>query len=98
MLLSSILQILNQHQLQLSTVEKKSKSETKEPFVIPKESSSPLDALNNEIAAAAGLLRPISVEPGQSPVALPGPNLDELLHIIEKFKEPIQSRVLDVFE
>ena len=98
MLLSSILQILNQNQPQSSTFERPAKSSATESFSVPKEASSGLKELEAEIASAAGLLRPISIEPGQAPVSLPGLNLEELMQIIAKIKEPNQSRVLDVFE
>jgi hypothetical protein len=99
MLLSSILQILSQYQPQSKTVEKMSQPSTREVFSIPaQDASSGLQQLEQEIASAAGLLRPISAEPGQAPVSLPGPNIEELKQLISKFKTQNKSRVLDVFE
>jgi hypothetical protein len=103
MLLSSVLQILNQYQPQpAATVEKTLKTPTITPATetisIEQEASPGLDTLQIEIAAAAGLLRPLSPDPGMSPVALPGPSLEELMQIIDKLKAPDQSRVVDVFE
>jgi hypothetical protein len=98
MLLSSILQILNQYDPQPHAVARMSAPPGGETFSIQVQAASGLQELEAQIAAAAGLLRPISVEPGQAPVALPGPNLEELMQIIAKLKEPKESRVLDVFE
>jgi hypothetical protein len=103
MLLSSVLQILNQYQPQsAAAVEKTSKTPARSPaietFSVEQEASPGLETLKIEIAAAAGLLRPLSPDPDMSPVALPGPSLEELMQIIEKLKAPDQSRVIDVFE
>jgi hypothetical protein len=60
--------------------------------------ASGLKELESEIANAAGLLRPLSPDPGVTPVRLPGPNLEELKQIITKLKEANRSHVVDVFE
>jgi hypothetical protein len=57
-----------------------------------------LKAIEKEIAAAAGLLRPSHVASrGDMPPAA-GPNLEELIRAVSKFEESQQSRVVDVFE
>jgi hypothetical protein len=106
MLLASILQILNEYKAQpavkpAAAVEKTDPktftfSETEKTS---KELEKPgLQQLESEIAAAAGLLRPLSIDPDLAPIKLPGPNLEELMQIIEKLKEPYKTRVVDRFE
>ncbi len=106
MLLSSILQILNQYQQPQTAVkltaaagkavEKTSNSPS--PAIFSVEQENPVEKIESEIAAAAGLLRPLSVDPNVTQVALPGLNLEELMQIVAKLKEPYKSHMLDVFE
>jgi hypothetical protein len=106
MLLASILQILNEYKSQpavkpaaavAKTVLKSSASSDFEKFA--KELENPgLEQIESEIAAAAGLLRPLSVDPNVTPVNLPGPNLEELMQMVKKLKEPYKKSVVDMFE
>jgi hypothetical protein len=100
MLLSSILQILNQYQPQTAAMEKTSKAQDPpiKSFSVEQEASPGLETLKVEVAAAAGLLRPLSPDPGVSPVTLPGPSFEELIQMIEKIKATEDPRVIDVFE
>jgi hypothetical protein len=97
MLLSSILQILNQNQPQPAATEKTLINPAPQSFFADLEASG-LKELQSEIATAAGLLRPLSPDPNVTPVRLPGPNLEELVQIITKLKEKNQAHVVDVFE
>jgi hypothetical protein len=97
MLLSSILQILNQYLPQPAATERTPKAPAPKSFSAEMESSG-LKELKSEIATAAGLLRPLSPDPNVTPVRLPGPNLEELTQIIAKLKEENQPHVVDVFE
>jgi hypothetical protein len=97
MLLSSILQILNQYQSQPAATEKTLIDPASEAFLAELEVSG-LKELQSEIATAAGLLRPLSPDPAVTPVRLPGPNLEELVQIITKLKEKNPTHVVDVFE
>jgi hypothetical protein len=93
MLLSSILRILVQNQPQLSPSET-----SKHPKIPPKtDEASSLQKIENEIAAAAELLKPSGVE-AQTGNPQPGPFLEELRRAITKFEKSDQSRVVDVFE
>jgi hypothetical protein len=95
MLLPSILQILNENQTQ--PVHKKTVNPVSPaPFSIAQENSA-LREIRQEIATAAGLLRPLSPEHIE-PVTLRGPSLEELMQTIAKLKESKPSRVVDVFE
>jgi hypothetical protein len=96
MLLSSILQILNQYQTQAPAYQKAAEPPSQATFSAALEASG-LQKIQLEIAAASGLLRPLSPE-HIDPVTLTGPSLDELMQMIAKLKEPNQSRVVDVFE
>jgi hypothetical protein len=112
MLQASILQILNQYQPQPAASERISKAPASEAPAnetfsdeqveqvkqVEQELSPSLEELQIEIATAAGLLRPISTEPGQTPVSLPGPTIEELMQIVAKFKAPEETRIIDVFE
>jgi hypothetical protein len=95
MLLPSILQILNQSQSQPAAIQK-TVQPSAETFSAAMEASG-LQQIRQEIAAAAGLLRPLSPEHIE-PVTLTGPNLEELMQTIAKLKEPYKTRVVDVFE
>ncbi len=95
MLLSSILQILNQYQPQ-PVASQKTVQPSAETFSAALENSG-LQKIRMEIAAAAGLLRPLSPEHIE-PVTLTGPSLEKLMQTIAKLKESGQSRVVDVFE
>lgn len=97
MLLSSILQILNQYRPQPAATENALKAPAPQSFFAEMEASG-LKELQSEIAIAAGLLRPLSPDPNLTPVRLPGPNLEELTQIIAKLKETNRSHVVDVFE
>ena len=96
MLLSSILQILNAYQPQMQ-VHQKAAVPPSSSTASAAEETSGLRKISLEIAAAAGLLRPLSPE-HLTPVTLAGPSLEELIQTIAKLKEPNQSRYIDVFE
>jgi hypothetical protein len=96
MLMSSILQILSQYQTQQPVFQKAVTPASPATFAAALESSG-LQQIQLEIAAAAGLLRPLSPE-HIDPVTLAGPNLEELMQTIAKLKEPITPRQIDVFE
>ena len=98
MLLSSILQMLDQYPAQLKVAEAARPifpqgEETPNP-----ENVSGLKKIELEIAAAAGLLRPLSVMP--DPVMPPpaGPSLEELIRAVSKFEKSDETRVVDMFE
>jgi hypothetical protein len=93
MLLSSILRILDQNKLQLGLSE-----QPRTPKLLPgTDDASGLQTIENEIAAAAELVKPsdVKIQPG-NPQG--GPFLEELLRAITKFEKSDQSRVVDVFE
>jgi hypothetical protein len=96
MLLSSILQILTQYQPQPQAYQKAVAPPSPATFSAALEASG-LQKIRLEIAAASGLLRPLSPEHIE-PVTLAGPSLEELMQTIAKLREPNQSRVVDVFE
>ena len=56
-----------------------------------------LEKIQQEIAAAAGLLTPLNTA-AEPPAPRPGPSLEGLLQTLTKFNEADQSRVVDVFE
>lgn len=60
--------------------------------------SSGLQKIESEIAAAAGLLRPLGPCPQSPATGSPGPRLEGLLRTIAKFEKPDRSRFVDVFE
>jgi hypothetical protein len=98
MLLSSILQILNQNRPQPAAVGSAPKAPPVQKSFSAELESSGLKELKSEIATAAGLLRPLCSDPKVTPVRLPGPNLEELTQIIAKLKEENQTHIVDVFE
>lgn len=100
MLLSSILRILEGDQLQPETVAK-----IKNPSVAAfKETLDSADAalglkkIEQQMAEAAGLLRPMTE--GVNPVSakLSGPSPEELLRAITEYQKQSRSRIVDVFE
>lgn len=72
------------------------KSEKARP-VEQEEEKTVLQKLEQEIAAAAGLVRPLNSMQHPDPVP-PGPFFEELLRAIENLRKPDESRVVDVFE
>jgi hypothetical protein len=109
MLISSILQILDQQSFQPKATKKAFEMAAENAaaqFRIPNqaattevaEESSGLHKIELEIAAAAGLLRPLSLEHPLPAAAHPGPSAEELIRAITKFERPHRSRFVDVFE
>ncbi len=103
MLISSMLQILNQYQPQPAAADEASAAPIETPvnpeiYSVQQEEAHALAKLQLDIAAAAGLLRPLSPDPDMSPISLPGPSLEELMQIIDNLKAVEESRVVDVFE
>ena len=96
MLLSSILEILNQYRPEPPAYQRAAKPPPAATSSAAEQTSG-LQKIRLEIAAEAGLLRPLSPERIE-PVNLTGPNLEELMQTIAKLKEPNKSRVVDVFE
>ena len=94
MLLPSILRILVQNQSQLSRPEQ-AKSSKAPPGT---DEASGLQKIENEIAAAAELVKPSGVEAQSAGNPSPGPFMEELLRAITKFEKSDESRVVDVFE
>jgi len=97
MLLSSILQILDQYRTQPKVVEKTHVEKFELKMDSSAEAGSGLQKIEDEIAVAAGLLKPpMSPPPAQTPSA--GQNLDELIRALTKFEKSERSKVVDVFE
>ncbi len=97
MLLSSILQILNQHQAQPKVVEKTSSTEKFELNLPPlKNEAANIKRIEVEVMAAAGPPRPLMPNPAGTLLA--GLSLEELIRAVTKFEQPERSRVVDVFE
>ncbi len=97
MLLSSILHILDQNQVQPKVVEKPKPGFAAELSAAVEEITG-LNPGNAGTAVSAEFLNAANVE-GQSPEKLrTASNLEELLKIITKFEKSNQSRVVDVFE
>ncbi len=94
MLLPSIVKLLDQNQAQLKAA---APSKAKPPVSNP-QSSPGLQTIEQEIAAAAELVKPSGVEKPASGPSPTGPFLEELLRAITKFEKSEQSRVVDVFE
>ena len=98
MLLPSILQMLDHYPGQQRIAQKDgTNSLQRQEFILP-ENVSGLRKIELEIAAAAGLLRPLSVmpDPIMSPPA--SPSLEELIRAVSKFERPDEQHVVDVFE
>jgi hypothetical protein len=96
MLLSSILQILNERQLQPKAAVK-SEIEKFEMEAIPTVEKTPgLQKIEIEIAATTGFARPLMPYP--TGTLLAGLSLEELIKAVTKFEKAEQSRVVDVFE
>jgi hypothetical protein len=97
MLLSSILQILNQNQAQPKVVERASHTEK---FVLdlapPKEEIAGGRKNEIEVMTAAGLGGPQTPHPAGTLLA--GLSLEELIRAVTKFEKPEPTRVVDVFE
>ena len=97
MLLSSILQILSQHQAQPKVVEKTSNTEKFELNLSPQDKEAAnVRKIEVEVMTAAGLSRPLM--PNPTGTLLAGLSLEELIRAVTKFEQPERSRVVDVFE
>jgi hypothetical protein len=97
MLLSSILQILDQNQVQPRVVEKPKPGFEAELSAAVKGMAG-LEENSPELAGTVEFVNPANFE-CQSPEKLKAAsNLEELLKIITKFEKSNQSRVVDVFE
>jgi hypothetical protein len=97
MLLPTILRILDQRQPQPVVVEK-IKTPPSSATTAAAEESSGLKKIELQIAAAAGLLRPLNPVPHTAAVNLTRPSLEELLRTIADLKKPDQAPKVDVFE
>jgi hypothetical protein len=97
MLLSSILRLLEQRLAQPGVV-KKPEPQPGYAAIAAAQEASGLKKIELEIAAAAGLLRPIHPDPQLPGANLAGPALEELLRTIADLKKSDQSRFVDVFE
>jgi hypothetical protein len=98
MLIPSILWILDQYRAQQKP-SAKAEAKTPEPELslgtaVSMEESSALQQIEKEIAAAAGLLRPLL--PPQSGWTQTGTK--ELINAVTKFEKAREARVVDVFE
>jgi hypothetical protein len=98
MLLSSILQMLDQYPPQSKAAETARLKTPQKEEALSLENTSGLKKIELEIAAAAGLLRPLSVMPDPTMPPPAGPSLEELIRAISKFDKSDESRVVDVFE
>ncbi len=97
MLLSSILQILNQHQAQPKIVDKTSNTEKFELNLSPpKKEAANARKIEVEVMATAGVPGPLMPNPAGTLLA--GLSLEELIRAVTKFEQPERSRVVDVFE
>jgi hypothetical protein len=96
MLLSSILQILNQNQAQPKVVEKAQNMEKFELDLGPLKKET-ANAKKTEIGATAttGPAGPLAQPTG---TILAGLSLEELIRAVTKFENPEPTRVVDVFE
>jgi hypothetical protein len=94
MLLSSILSILDKHDLQPQSV---TAPDVSEPFRIEScqyaEKMQEPRKVQTEIATAAGMLRPLIPSPG-----VPSTNIGELIRAVAKFEQKENERMIDVFE
>jgi hypothetical protein len=96
MLLSSILQMLNLYAAQPKAGQKKTETIEFKIDQLSEEKSGP-KKLELE-AAAAGLLKPLSMMPDIKMPPPVRPSLEELIRAISKFEETEEIRVVDVFE
>ena len=95
MLVSSIIQILDQSQMNAGAVEPLRMKSSEAAGV---ESKSSLEGMEIEIAAEAGLARPfgaMNLPATRQPVS---PFFEELLRAIKTFQEPDALKVLDIFK
>jgi hypothetical protein len=100
MLLSSIIQILDQSQTNAEAVEplRMKSSEATGIDSAGVESKSCVEGMEIEIAAEAGLTKPfdaMNLPATRPPVS---PFFEELLRAIKTFQEPDPSKVLDIFK
>ena len=101
MLLSSILQILHKYQDQAQpkiAEEAKVKMPESETVATTTGEAPGLQQIEMEIAAAASQLNPLSELPQSIATVRAGPNLEELIRAVTKFKKSEELRVVDVFE
>jgi hypothetical protein len=98
MLLSSILRSLFKNPEEQNTQANLHPDKTASEGKTPAEQTSGLKAIEREIAAAAGLLKPSGTIPTSGLQATPGQSLEELIRAVSKFEESEQSRVVDVFK
>jgi hypothetical protein len=98
MLLSAILRILGQDPEQREEQRNFRLGGSGVEMKAPVERVSGLTAIEREIAAAAGLLKPPNSIPLPGRPAAAGPSLEELIRAVSKFEESERSRVVDVFE
>ncbi len=98
MLLSSIVQTLRQHSAQPKAVEQKNAEGDEFRVDQPLEEGRGLKQREMEVAAAAGLLRPLSTMP--DPIIPPqvGPSPDQFIRTVSKLEEAEEIRVVDVFK
>ena len=97
MLLSSVLQILDQNQIQPKVIEKPKPGFDAE-FSAAVEQVAGLQVGSPRTTGAAEFSNPEKVERPSPEKLKAASNLEELLKIITKFEKSNQSRVVDVFE
>jgi hypothetical protein len=97
MLIPAILRFLDQHQTRPRVVEKV-KTPPSSATIAAAQEASGLKKIELEIAAAAGLLRPLNALPQLPVINLAGPSLEELLRTIAELEKLDQTRKVDVFE
>ena len=97
MLISSVLRMLDRHQSQPQESASAGKARSAAEASAAKENSS-LHEIEREIAAAAGLLRPIFPEHQPAPAIAAGQRLEDLLRAVTEAGKPARPRLLDVFE
>ena len=98
MLLPSILQILDQSQIQSKKVVKNVESGFEAEMSVAIEGIPGLEKIESAIANAADLAKPPNLEPRPPEKPPARQDLEELLRIINKFQKSNQKRVVDVFE
>ena len=98
MLLPSILQILDQGQIQSKKIVKSVESGFEAEITAAMEGLRGLETIESAIADAADLATPPNSEAQLQEKHPAGQSLEELLRIINKFEKSNQKRVVDVFE
>jgi hypothetical protein len=97
MLLSSILQILNQNQAQPKVVERANNTEKFEiDLSPPKKETAGGKNTEIEVMTGSGPGKPLVPQP--TGTILAGLSLEELIRAVTKFEKPEPTRVVDVFE